>query len=58
MKNVKATADLFRYRNQVLGLPKKQFRDLQAGKTVKIDDEDFNKYPRCYVEIKEKKDGS
>ena len=58
MKNVKATADLFKYRNLVLGLSKKQFRDLQAGKVVKISESDFDKYPKCYVEIKEKNNGS
>lgn len=26
----------FRYRNLVLGLPNKEFRDLQAGKSIKI----------------------
>jgi len=53
---VKATADFFFYRNQVLELPKQKFRDLQAGKVVEISGDDFKKYPKCYVEIVEKKE--
>ena len=50
---VKASKEFKDYRCQVLGLQKKDFRDLQAGKAVKVDDKILKKYPQCF--IKEKK---
>jgi len=46
---VKASALFKDYRNQVLGLPKKDYRDLQAGKLVKVDEKILKKYPQCFV---------
>ena len=50
---VKAKEDFKYYRCNVLGLEKKDFRALQAGKIVDIDKELYNKYSYLYEIQKE-----
>ena len=49
---VKATKEFKNYRCIVLGLDKKDFRALQAGKAVKVDKEIINKFPGLFKEEK------
>lgn len=49
---VKATPEFATYRNQVLGLPKKDFRALQDGKPKEIKKELYEKYPMIFQEVK------
>ncbi len=46
------------YRNAVLGLGKKDFRDLQKGKVVSVDKETIDVHPFAFIEVKEAKHGS
>jgi glutathione peroxidase-family protein len=57
---VKANKLFNSYRNLVLGLPVKEFRSLQAGKTVEISQSHYDKFKHIYEVIKkdvEVKDG-
>ena len=49
---VKATKLFKDYRCVVLGLEKKDYRALQAGKAVKVDKEIINKFPKLFKEEK------
>ena len=40
------------YRNAVLGLDKKDFRDLQAGKIVDVKPETVKKFNTAFIEVK------
>lgn len=57
---VKATKEFKFYRNQVLGLSKKDFRALQAGQSVEIEEKLINKYPELFIKDEKKvvKNGS
>ena len=56
---MKATKLFKQYRNAVLGLPLEDYRDLQAGKDVKVDDKIVKKFPQLFTKvIKEAKDGN
>ncbi len=50
MSKVKATDEFKHYHNGVLKLDKKDFRSLQAGKTVDISKSKIDEYPHLYVE--------
>lgn len=54
---MKATKLFKQYRNKVLGLPVKDFRDLQQGKDVKVDPKIVQQYPHLFEEGKVVKDG-
>ena len=53
---VKATQVFKMFRNTTLGLPKKKYRDLQAGKVVNIPREIYKKYILLFLEVKENGD--
>lgn len=46
------------YRNAVLGLDKKDFRNLQKGKVIDVKKELVDRNPDAFIETKEIKDGS
>ena len=50
---VKAKDDFRYYRNQVLGLDIKDFRNLKAGKIVDISKDKIDEYPYLYEIVKE-----
>ena len=52
----KATELFKHYRNAVLGLDKKDFRALQAGKAVNVDKELIDKYPYLFEEVSKTKE--
>ena len=54
----KAKEDFKYYRNAVLKLPIKDFRDLQAGKVVDISKEKYEEYPHIYELNKEVNNGN
>ena len=54
---VKATKEFNDYRCNVLGLDKKDFRALQAGKVVEVKSELVKKYPQIFKVDKGVKDG-
>lgn len=49
---MKAKNKLRGYRNAVLGLPKKTFRDLQQGKDASVPESVAKKYPHLFEEVK------
>ena len=49
---VKATEQFKHYRNASLGLDKKDFRKLQAGKEVDIPKSKYDEYPHIYKVFK------
>ena len=53
LKKVKATEEFLNYRNAVLGLPKKDFRALKAGKIVSIPVSLYKKNPGLYKGVKD-----
>lgn len=53
---VKAGDKLHQYRLIVLGIEKKDFRELQKGGIVDIKPEIVSKFPEAFTEVKEKKD--
>ena len=55
---VKATDKFKYYTNAVLKLDKKDFRSLQAGKTVDILKNKIDDYPHIYENVGEVKHGS
>ena len=55
---VKAKVKFKSYRNASLKLPVKDFRKLQAGKTVEIKKSDYDKYPDIYEIVEEVKNGN
>jgi len=55
---VKATKLFKTYRCAVLGLDKKDYRALQAGKAVKVDKKIIDKYPQCFAKVKVVKNGN
>lgn len=46
---VKRTQLFRKYRNKVLGLPKKDFDDLGLGKAVEVDDKIVKKWPKLFA---------
>ena len=46
---MKATEEFKKYRCAVLGISKKDFRDLQAGKDVDVDPKIVKKYPLAFT---------
>ena len=50
---VKASVKFNTYRCVALGLDKKDFRALQAGKTVDIEKKLVEKHPRAFIEVKD-----
>ena len=50
-KMIRVTGDISDYRNMVLGLPTKDFRALQAGKSAMIPIELFNKRNKVFKEV-------
>jgi len=55
---IKATKEFKFYRNMALGLSNKDYRSLQVGKSIKVDDKIVKKYPQCFEQIKAVKDGT
>ena len=53
MVRVKATKKFKYFRNASLKLPKKDFRDLKAGKIVEIDKNKYEQHPQIYEEVKD-----
>lgn len=46
------------YRNKVLGLDKKDFRDLQKGKVVDVKKDIVASFPDAFIKLKEEDNGS
>jgi len=55
---VTASPSFNQYRMIVLGLEKKEFRDLQKGKVIDVKKDLVDKNPDAYIEVKGAKDGS
>lgn len=49
---VKAGGEFHHYRNKVLGLPVKDFRALQDGKTLLVDRSIYDNHPKAFEEVK------
>jgi len=55
---VKATKEFKDYRCIVLGLNKKDYRDLQSGKSVKVEKDIVDKFPHLFIKDKAVKNGN